>query len=140
MRTFFAFRHMGRVLCVTDQVPWSHSSGGAVHSLGGVREYFLGLRRRMDGLALGFDAAGLLAVGAVYALLGTIEEELMGEGSTVLNSMFPAGGEAVMLAEELGIGSAILLRSLPFRAFKYILTVGLIKRMGARYNLRNVED
>ena len=28
MRTFLALRHMGRVLCVTDQVAWSHSSGG----------------------------------------------------------------------------------------------------------------
>jgi hypothetical protein len=71
----------------------------------------------MDGLALGLDASGSLNMGAVSALLGTIEEELMSEGSVVLNSMFPAGGEGVMLAGELGIGSAILLRSLPFRAF-----------------------
>lgn len=28
MRTFFAFFHMGRVECVTDQVRWSHSREG----------------------------------------------------------------------------------------------------------------
>lgn len=34
MRTFFALRHIGRVECVTDHVPWSHSRGGAAKEIG----------------------------------------------------------------------------------------------------------
>ena len=53
MRTFLALRHMGRVLCVTDQVPSSHSRGGEMKL---VEEragpYFLG-ERRVIGLDLG---------------------------------------------------------------------------------------
>ena len=47
MRTFLALRHMGRVLCVTDQVPWSHSRGGdlKVAEEGRTGLYFLGERR-----------------------------------------------------------------------------------------------
>jgi hypothetical protein len=55
MRTFLAFLHIGKVECVTDQVPWSHSRGGEMkevdeESLG---LYFLGERREIAGLELG---------------------------------------------------------------------------------------
>jgi hypothetical protein len=79
MRTFFAFLHMGKVLCVTDQVPSSHSSGGACHSVEGVREYFLGLRRMMElvGFVCEEEGAGLLssAGAAVSALSGLTEDD-----------------------------------------------------------------
>lgn len=44
MRTFFALRHIGRVLWVTDQVPCSHSRGGALKE-GEGWEYLRGERR-----------------------------------------------------------------------------------------------
>ena len=124
IRTFLAFRHIGSVLCVTDQVPWSQSRGGAVHCLGGVREYLRGLLRRMDGVALGSDAAGLLSGGAVSDLLGAMGEELMGEGSAVLDSVVPAAEGAVRLAGA-GTGSVILV-VLCCPDSLYILAAGVI--------------
>jgi hypothetical protein len=76
---------MGRVLCVTDQIPSSHSRGGAVHSAGGARLYFRGLRRRI-----------LLWAGV--------------EGAAGLGSVVPAGVGIVVLGGELTVGSAIFLR------------------------------
>ena len=60
MRTFRALRHMGRVLCVTAQVPCIHSSDGEVHVGGGAMLYFRGLRRRMGVL----DGASCVGSGA----------------------------------------------------------------------------
>jgi len=46
MRTFFALRHMGSVLWVTDQVPWSHSRGGGLNcSRSAGLESLMGARR-----------------------------------------------------------------------------------------------
>jgi hypothetical protein len=85
MRTFLAFLHMGNVLCVTDQVPSSHSSGGAVHSAGGARLYFRGLRRRI-----------LLWAGV--------------EGAAGLGSVVSAGVGIVVLGWVVPVWSAIFLR------------------------------
>lgn len=50
MRTFLAFLHMGRVECVTDQVPLSHSSGGGVKIVDerSLELYFFGDRRVIE--------------------------------------------------------------------------------------------
>lgn len=50
MRTFLAFLHIGKVECVTDQVPSSHSRGGEVKAVdeGSLGLYFFGERREID--------------------------------------------------------------------------------------------
>ena len=128
MRTFFAFLHMGKVLCVTDQVPSSHSSGGACHSVERAREYFLGLRRMME--LVGFvgeeEEAGLLssagvAAGAVVsALSGLTEDDLIVSRSSVLNSVIPAGSGVVTLRGEVRTGSAMLFAVLLFAVYCFI--------------------
>lgn len=62
MRTFFALRHMGRVECVTLQVPWSHSRGGDWKEVeeGRVGLYFLGERRVMVLAEVVFGVAALV--------------------------------------------------------------------------------
>lgn len=101
MRTFFAFRHMGSVEWVTDQVPWSHSRGGDFHSAAWGREYFRGLRRRI-GLFTLAPSEGMVG-GGISALSGVIEEEETVAGSLILNLEIPADS----VAATLGIGSAI---------------------------------
>jgi hypothetical protein len=66
---------MGKVLCVTDQVPSSHSRGGAVHSAGDARLYFRGLRRRILLWAGVESAAGLgsvVSAGVGIVVLGRV--------------------------------------------------------------------
>jgi len=57
MRTFLAFRHMGSVECVTDQVPSSHSGDGALKLVvdGSFGLYFRGDRRVVGGLTVARD-------------------------------------------------------------------------------------
>jgi hypothetical protein len=54
MHTFFALRHMDNVEWVTDHVPWSHSTGGAVKDIedGSFAWYFVAERREIAGLGL----------------------------------------------------------------------------------------
>ena len=81
MRTFLALRHMGRVLCVTDQVPWSHSSGGhwKVVEEGRVGLYFLGERSVI---------AALVEVGAVVG--GTSTAIVVTPGDSPCGRVVPA--------------------------------------------------
>jgi hypothetical protein len=126
MRTFLAFLHIGKVLCVTDQTPSSHSSGGACHSAGGVREYFLGLRRVMErvGFVWEEEGAGLLssAGAAVAALSGLIEDGSIVSGSIVLNSVIPAGSGLVTLRGEVRIRSAMFVRCFTVCCFDLFLS------------------
>lgn len=87
MRTFLALRHMGRVLCVTDQVAWSHSSGGDWKEVeeGRVGLYFLGERRLIGEfveMALGSDG------GAATTIVVSLGDSPRGSVSAILGEAF----------------------------------------------------
>lgn len=67
MRTFFAFFHIGRVLWVTDQVPFSHSKGGGLKtSKSAGLASLMGARRLREGAEV---VGGVACVAAVSAML-----------------------------------------------------------------------
>jgi len=96
MRTFLALRHMGRVLCETDQVPSSHSRDGEMKVVaeGRVGLYFLGERSVIG---------GVIEVGAVMG--GTSTTIVAPPGDS-------PGGRAA------GVVSAIL------RVFSHLISLG----------------
>lgn len=63
MRTFFALRHIGRVECVTDHAPSSHSRGGGMKVVdeGSWGLYFLGERRVIGESDIGFASVSACA-------------------------------------------------------------------------------
>lgn len=86
MRTFLALRHMGSVLCVTDQVPWSHSRGGdwKVVEDGRIGLYFFGERRLMGASvvegAVGLGTSTTIVVPPGDSPGGSVESAIL-EGS-----------------------------------------------------------
>jgi hypothetical protein len=90
MRTFFALRHMGSVEWVTDQVPWSHSRGGAVKDVedGSLGLYLIGERRDI----------GVLIVG----------------GTSTMIVVPPGDSPGARLEVAMGLGSVILAESRDF--------------------------
>ncbi len=102
MRTFLALRHMGSVLCVTDQVPWSHSRDGATN-VGEEGAYLRGERRTMSAFVLGAAIAvvwegsvsGLMASGASSFLRGMVVSAILcRELSLQVNRALGRGGIA----------------------------------------------
>jgi hypothetical protein len=63
---------MGRVLCVTDHVPSSHSRGGAL-KLADATLYLIGVRRSMGGCSLVVDVVDGIDVRFASAMILVVQ-------------------------------------------------------------------
>lgn len=100
MRTFFALRHIGRVECVTLQVPWSHSRGGDKNEVdeGRVGLYFLG-ERRLIVLAEAALGVATLVGGTSTTIVVPPGDSPAGRASSAML--------AVLLPENIQIGAVL---------------------------------
>ena len=91
MHTFLAFLHIGRVECVTAQVPSSHSIGGGVKFTedGRVGLYLSGERRVIEvviadvGASIDLDASAVIAVPPGDPPGTTVELAAVAAGSAI---------------------------------------------------------